>query len=293
MLTQTVSFKPKATEELLDYIFFRRVANYLVPYFIKTKMTPNQISFLSLGFGLLASVFLGKKYFFLSGTSVILAIIIDCCDGQVARLTGKTSPMGRILDGMVDFVWISCFWAVLYNGTGYFQSYGMEIFPLMLLSSISFILHVWRYDSVKIKSNELIYPDINQQDLDAHKAYDFMKESFHKRDFFNGTLAFFNVLHSFFFVRGSGKKQDCIMNDIKREKLKKILEPVVNIYSYLGVSHHNVLMVAATFMAPWTPNGYLISFWIMLVPLNLVMFYGEYRYFLAQKATRDILQRAD
>ena len=33
------------------------------------------------------------------------ADIFDCVDGQLARLTGKKSPIGRILDGMAGFVW--------------------------------------------------------------------------------------------------------------------------------------------------------------------------------------------
>lgn len=289
MMANTMGLKPKATEELLDYIFFRRVAARLVPFFIGVKMTPNQISFLSLAFGLLSSVFLWQKLFFLSGISAIVTMIVDCCDGQVARLTGQTSPMGRVLDGLVDFVWITCFWVVLYNDTGYFQSYGMEIFPLMFFSSASFVLHVWRYDGVKVKSNELIYPDINKQDLDVPRAYEFMKTSFRKGDFFNGILAVVNIFQTFFFVRGMAKKQNYETNELKREKLKEILEPVVNIFSYLGVTHHNILIIIATFLAPWTPKGYLVAFWIMLVPMNLVWVYGEFRHARARKKIEAVL----
>lgn len=289
MTSNVIGMKPRATEEFLDYIFFRRVAARLIPFFVGIKMTPNQISFLSLGFGLLASVFLWQKLFFLSGLSAIVAMIVDCCDGQVARLTGQSSPMGRILDGVVDLIWIACFWVVLYKGTGYFQSHGMEIFPLMLFSSLSFILHTWRYDGVKVRSNELVYPDINKQDLDVPTAYELMQTSFRKGDYFNGILAAVNVFQAFFFVRGMARKPKYEINEFKREKLKEILEPVVNLFSHLGVTHHNMLIITATFLVPWTPQGYVVAFWIILVPMNLVWFYGEFCYLRAKKKVAAIL----
>ena len=35
----------------------------------------------------------------------MVADILDCTDGQLARMTGKKSKVGRILDGMAGFVW--------------------------------------------------------------------------------------------------------------------------------------------------------------------------------------------
>ena len=34
-----------------------------------------------------------------------LADLLDCTDGQLARMTGKKSRLGRILDGMAGFTW--------------------------------------------------------------------------------------------------------------------------------------------------------------------------------------------
>ncbi|MBQ2169370.1 MAG: CDP-alcohol phosphatidyltransferase family protein, partial [Prevotella sp.] len=34
-----------------------------------------------------------------------IADILDCTDGQLARMSGKKSQMGRILDGMAGFIW--------------------------------------------------------------------------------------------------------------------------------------------------------------------------------------------
>ena len=36
---------------------------------------------------------------------LMIADIFDCTDGQLARMTGKKSPLGRILDGAAGFTW--------------------------------------------------------------------------------------------------------------------------------------------------------------------------------------------
>lgn len=45
-----------------------------------------------------------------------LADIFDCTDGQLARMTGKKSRLGRILDGVAGFVWfIPIYHAMVYR----------------------------------------------------------------------------------------------------------------------------------------------------------------------------------
>jgi hypothetical protein len=38
---------------------------------------------------------------------LMVADILDCTDGQLARMTGKKSKVGRILDGLAGFVWFT------------------------------------------------------------------------------------------------------------------------------------------------------------------------------------------
>ena len=66
--------------------------------------------------GVISAYFFAQTSFYYNGTTGLLinligvillmwADIFDCVDGQLARLTGKKSPIGRILDGMAGFVW--------------------------------------------------------------------------------------------------------------------------------------------------------------------------------------------
>jgi phosphatidylglycerophosphate synthase len=73
----------------------------------RTELTPNQITLISSLFRILAAgMFLQGEHWalILGGFSFQLAYLIDCVDGPVARLKGKTSVLGRYLDHLSDLV---------------------------------------------------------------------------------------------------------------------------------------------------------------------------------------------
>lgn len=94
-----------------------RPAAYLfVLVFKKLGFTPNAVTILSLIVGCLSAVFFYHGSFYFEGTTgleynligvalLYLAIILDCADGQLARLTKQYSLIGRFLDGSGEMVW--------------------------------------------------------------------------------------------------------------------------------------------------------------------------------------------
>jgi len=72
-----------------------------------TDLTPNQITAVSSVFRLLSALcFLGgSRWGMVAGAlSYYLAYVIDCVDGPVARLKGKSSTSGRYFDHLSDLV---------------------------------------------------------------------------------------------------------------------------------------------------------------------------------------------
>ena len=85
------------------YFMNRWVVRLLYP----TSVTPNQITFLSLVFGLASS------WFYVSGIPDALVwgalflygkVFLDNVDGNLARVRGTTSRFGRFLDSLADFL---------------------------------------------------------------------------------------------------------------------------------------------------------------------------------------------
>ncbi|MBN1638390.1 MAG: CDP-alcohol phosphatidyltransferase family protein [Ignavibacteriales bacterium] len=101
------SLKKIEIEEIGDLLFFRPLAFILVKLFYIMPITPNQISFLSMVCGILSGVFLAqgtRNSFLIGGILVLLAQVIDCCDGMIARLKKNGTKTGRIIDGAVDYI---------------------------------------------------------------------------------------------------------------------------------------------------------------------------------------------
>jgi len=101
------SLKMKEVEEIPDLLFYRPVAFLLVRVIYRTEITPNQISLFAIVMGIFAGYFysLGQPLYFTVGALFFLAFnILDCSDGQLARLKKNGTPVGRIIDGISDYI---------------------------------------------------------------------------------------------------------------------------------------------------------------------------------------------
>ena len=77
----------------------------LTRFFIRIGWKPNAVTLLSLLFGVAGGVFFYPQSAWLNLVGIIfeiIAVILDCSDGQVARITNSSSQLGRFLDGMTD-----------------------------------------------------------------------------------------------------------------------------------------------------------------------------------------------
>lgn len=66
------------------------------------RLSPDLVSIIAFGFGLIAAGFLATGYAIAGGVIVHLASVLDGCDGEVARLQLRASPRGAFLDGVLD-----------------------------------------------------------------------------------------------------------------------------------------------------------------------------------------------
>lgn len=96
----------KTNDSKFNLYVARPLAAPLVYLFAKTRVTPNQITFLStivmfLGICCLASIS-GSLGLILGIIGIELSYVLDCVDGQLARVTQRSSEVGGDLDFMMD-----------------------------------------------------------------------------------------------------------------------------------------------------------------------------------------------
>jgi len=94
-------------EGFVDRFFNRKVSRWLTRIFLAVGLSPNAITILATVVGLVAGACFGVGTYnagIIAALLFQLAAIIDCCDGEVARLTFTESPFGAWLDIVLDNV---------------------------------------------------------------------------------------------------------------------------------------------------------------------------------------------
>lgn len=82
-----------------------RLLKYIEPVatvFCKAGITPNQVSLLSLLFGILCAVCYFYQLFAIGSIFLFFSAVLDLVDGSVARRTEKETRFGAVFDWIVD-----------------------------------------------------------------------------------------------------------------------------------------------------------------------------------------------
>jgi archaetidylinositol phosphate synthase len=107
------SRKPRRGTELVCEKVFRPLAHPLVLLFARLRVSPPLVVAAAGGAGLAAAVELGRGSLLAAALLVQLKTLLDNADGQLARLTGRTSAFGRYLDSEVDLLVNAALFAAL------------------------------------------------------------------------------------------------------------------------------------------------------------------------------------
>lgn len=114
-MTSQPSAAPTQLFPLVRHLSYR-----LTPILLKTSITPNQITSISLLLGLLCAVcFISGNYVagIIGALLMTTSYTFDNCDGEVARIKNMSSEFGAKFDDMADWMVDASFFAALGYGT--------------------------------------------------------------------------------------------------------------------------------------------------------------------------------
>ena len=105
--------RPRELEDGLNYYLYHPLAWRLALLLARTPLTPNMVSVLGAGCVVGAAfAYAQTPFHHLAGWPVAAAIgmalhmfwhVVDGADGDLARITGKSSPIGEMVDGICDY----------------------------------------------------------------------------------------------------------------------------------------------------------------------------------------------
>lgn len=136
------SLKSIETENVIDRAFYRPIGFRIARLLRGTGITPNMVTVISIFVGAAVGFMFyhdNPVYTVCGILLLVFANILDCVDGQLARLTGIKSAIGRILDGFAGDIWF----ASIYIGFALRLSheYGTDwFFALAVLSGLSHLV---------------------------------------------------------------------------------------------------------------------------------------------------------
>jgi len=114
------SLKMIEVEEIFDLFFYRPLAFILVKLIYPTNITPNQLTIGAIIMGIIGGFFyahgtpVSPDPFIIGAFFFMMFNILDCSDGQLARLKKNGTRTGRIIDGVADYIAVTA----IYIGIG-------------------------------------------------------------------------------------------------------------------------------------------------------------------------------
>jgi len=249
------SLKMLEVEELLDLIIFRPPAFLLVKSIYQTSITPNQITWISLFFGVSGAFLIttgSATAFATAAICFIIYNILDCSDGQLARLQKSGTVTGRIVDGFADYiVAITSYLAI---GVGYANNTNDPFFywTLTVLAGFSNALHSFALDYYRnqfldyaLNRKSILGEDLEQFEAEYNKLITANKWSLDR------LLIWIYLRYSRIQISLSSKQdhsQDRIYDPKDYYNKNKRM---IHLWSYIGPTTELTFMIICAFINRW------------------------------------------
>jgi len=282
------SLKAVEVEEIFDLIIYRPLAFIFVKATYSTNLTPDQVSVAALLIGSAAGVIFGfgtYNFFIIGACLYFISNVLDCADGQIARLKKNGTKVGRIVDGFVDYVVsIFIFFGIAIGLTREFHNHEVNlwgnailkwspvtyIWVLSILGGISSAIQAFYFDFYRNKFLEIVYgkatniiEEINEYEQEKKR----LEENPGETNFLEKFLINIYLKYSYLQFKIQ-KEHEENHNEAKHDpKLyydkNKLL---LRLWSYMGSTTHITLCVVCALF-----NSLEIFLLICVLPLNLLM----------------------
>lgn len=277
------TFKPYDVEEILDDRVNRPLAGVLVKLLAPLPITPNQVTVLSGIAGIVAGILIGSATPLrtwlvpLGAVALFLSILLDCADGQLARLRGTSSMLGRALDGYVDVLPTAAVFvgfAVFLYRSGY---PGLYIQALGWTAGFSFKWQVHGYDHAKnVYLHNVLDPAARSGALPSIEDIQREREEYLARgDRFSalvlrGFMQFTESQRRGWQGDRMGVSRPAMRDDRERVLYRDRFLLVMRLWTFNGLATHLALFLVAAALTPLYVGAVTVAWWIMVVPLNLM-----------------------
>lgn len=261
------SLKMVVVEEYIDLIFYRPLAFLLVKLVYNTGITPDNLTFAAIISGLIAGILFS---FGLPATTTIAAcffilfVILDCSDGQLARLKKNGSAIGRLLDGIADYLAVSAIYIGIAVGYSQKEDQPQYMLGLLAISALSIILQAMLVDFHRTRFLDIL----NRRKNTFSEGIEEYREEYRRLQVTKGKWLEKNIVYIYLVYSNVQKKLTAKRKvssiDVSPEEYFSKNRLLVRLWILMGPSAIRTTLIVCTVV-----NRFDIYFWITIVGLNI------------------------
>ncbi|MBX2990809.1 MAG: CDP-alcohol phosphatidyltransferase family protein [Bacteroidetes bacterium] len=257
------SLKMAEAEEILDLMLYRPIAFILVKLIYRLPITPNQVTYAALIAGLIAAFEFGQgtaNGFIWGAIWYAIANVLDCGDGMLARLQKSGTPLGRIVDGIVD--WVSSVAIFFGLGLGLSAYYGQPL--LWLLAFAAGMLsgyHAMMFDKRQQEYISTVRGERNFIDRESEKINAELNITTNPV-----RRLFLSAYRWYLTVQEGSRERHVELPHYPPQLYRSYNKSIMRWWTFLGpTTNRSLLMIAGLLTAPeW-------FCWAVIVPMNLYL----------------------
>ncbi|MGB9696329.1 MAG: CDP-alcohol phosphatidyltransferase family protein [Ignavibacteria bacterium] len=234
------SLKGYDVEEILDLLIYRPISFIIVKLIYKFKVTPNQISLLSMFLGIAAGVLFAFDFYLYGAITLFVSNVFDCVDGQLARLKHNGTKIGRIIDGAIDYV----------TGASVFMGVGISLavnsgdyfitWVIVILAALSRIFQNFFFDYYRNEYLSYVYNKVaNLEDEIQEFRGEKKRLESEKGKVFEKLLIDIYIKYSKLQRKSNNHK----VLTISPEEYKRTNRFILRLWSWLGSTTHLTLII--------------------------------------------------
>jgi hypothetical protein len=289
-LSTQATFKPRDVEEPIDFYVNRPLASILVKGLAPLPITPNQVTVLSGVTGLIGGVVIataplhGSWQIPVAGVIFYFSLLLDCADGQLARLRGESSLVGRFLDGFIDAVVVGA-WFIGFAVFLYRLGYNFWLINVIGWSagySVRWQVHFYDHAKNLYLANTRPEGERARSFPTIEEIAQLGDEMAARGDRFGaacmrGFIMFTEAQRKGWQLGRIGMGLPGTRTDPERELYRARFEGIMRLWVWNGLGFHLVLCVLTCFAVPFLREAHWVMCFFFLGPMNAFSAYIVWR----------------
>jgi hypothetical protein len=260
------SLKSIDVEEILDLTIYRPLSFLLVKLIYRTNLTPNQLSVIAMFLGILAGIFYGlgtHQFIVFAAASFFMCNVLDCADGQLARLKKNGTRVGRIIDGLIDYVTSLATFIGIGIALNNNPEFGPIYWVLIAAGGISRVFQNMYFDYYRNLYMAYVHHKVDDIKRET-EAYVKFRHEIGKTE---GRLVVKSLVDIYvWYSKWQMRITKHVELDVTSDEYKKNNKLILRLWSWLGSTTHLTTLVIFSLM-----NRLDLYFWVTLILGNIIL----------------------